>query len=100
MADASEENTLGPIIETDERLVPRWTAKEARQICLLELQEAWRKAIAWSHRVKTSEYRNPDHGEYGPQSRPAVTRAGLSLRNRQAVGCQGLIGRKLLSPPE
>ena len=76
--DTPEESTLGPRIETDERLVPRWTAKEVRQICLLELQEAWSKAIAWSHRVTTSEYRNPDHGEYGPQSRPAVTRAGLS----------------------
>ena len=76
---ASEENTLGPIIETDERLVPRWTAKEARQICLLEFQEGWTKAIAWSHRVKTSEYRD-HHGEYGSQSRPVVTRAGLSLK--------------------
>ena len=57
MADASEENTLGPTIETDERLVPRWTAKEARQIFLLEFQEGWAKAIACSHRVKTSEYR-------------------------------------------
>ena len=76
--DTPEESTLGPRIETDERLIPRWTAKEVRQICLLELQEAWNKAIAWSHRVTTSESRNPDHGEYGPQSRPAVTRDGLS----------------------
>ena len=84
--DASEENTLGPTIETDERLVPRWTAKEARQIFLLEFQEGWGKAIACSHRVKTSEYRNPDHGEYGPQA--AVTRAGLSPKQtgRQMSG--------------
>jgi hypothetical protein len=81
-ADTPEENTLGPKIETDERLVPRWTAKEARQICLLELEEAWSKAIAWSHRVITSEYQNPNHGEYGPQSRQATERAGLTFSER------------------
>ena len=42
-ADTPEESTLGPKIETDERLVPRWTAKEARQICLLEFQEGLEK---------------------------------------------------------
>ena len=74
MGNTPEENTLGPIIETDERLVSRWTDREARQIFLLEFQEGWAKALACSHRVNTSEYRNPDHGEYGPQSRqPRVT---------------------------
>jgi hypothetical protein len=80
--DAFEENTVGPTIETDEWLVPRRTAKDARQIYLLELKEAWTKAIAWSHRVITSEYRNPDHGEYGPQSRQATERAGLTFSER------------------
>ena len=56
--NASEGNTLGPIIETDERLVPRWTAREARQIFLLEFQEGWARAIVCSHRVKTSESRD------------------------------------------
>ena len=44
-ADTSEESTLGPRIETDERLVPRWTAKEARQIFLLEFQEGWARPL-------------------------------------------------------
>ena len=43
---ASEGNTLGPIIETDERLGPRWTAREARQIFLLEFQEAWARPLS------------------------------------------------------
>ena len=85
---SSEENALGPTIETDERLVPRWTAREARQICLLEREEAWSKAIAWSHRVITSEYRNPDHGD------------GLSPRaqadRRSEVRCQSAES----APPE
>ena len=88
-AHASEGNTLGPIIETDERLGPRWTARETRQIFLLELQEGWTKAMAWSHRVKTSEYRD-QHGEYGSPSWPVGTGAGLSLRTgRQMSGVKG-----------
>ena len=51
--NASEGNTLGPIIETDERPVSRWTLAEARQPFLLEREEAWSKAIAWGHRVIT-----------------------------------------------
>lgn len=86
-ADAPEESTLGPRIETGERLARR--GKDARQIYLLELQEAWSKAIAWSHRVKTSEYRD-QHGEYGPQSRPAVTRAGLSPPKRTGRRMSGV----------
>jgi hypothetical protein len=91
--DASEENTLGPIIETDERPVSRWTAREVRQICLLELQGAWSKAIAWSHRVKTSEYRD-QHGEYGPESWPAVTRDGLSPPKQTGRRLSGVNRRK------
>ena len=89
--DASEENALGPTIETDERLVPGWTAKEARQIFQLEREEAWGKAVAWSHRVKTSEYRD-QHGEYGPQS--AVTRAGLSRLKQTGLRMSGFNRQK------
>ena len=73
---ASEENTLGPTIETDERLVPRWTAREARQIFLLERQEAWSKG----------DCLEPSGQNLGiPESitanmvRGSVTRDGLSL---------------------
>ena len=41
--DAPEESTLGPTIETDERLVPRWSAKEARQICLQEAGQSYKR---------------------------------------------------------
>ena len=64
-------------------LVPPWTAEDARQIRLLEMEDALRKADASKHRVRTSEYRNEDHGEYGPQSR--MTRDG-----RIAFGRNGL----------
>ena len=77
---------LGPKInegDESERLVPPWTAEDARQIRLLELQDALRKADASKHRVRTSEHRNEDHGEYGPQSR--MTRDG-----RIAFGRNGL----------
>ena len=89
MVDASEENTLGPTIETDERLVPPWTAKEARQICLLEFQEGLGKGDCLEpsgHNLGI-----PESGSRRIWSAiPAgVTRDGLSLRNRQAVGCQG-----------
>ena len=94
-AHASEGNTLGPIIETDERLGPRWTARETRQIFLLELQEGWTKAMAWSHRVKTSEYRD-QHGEYGSPSWPVGTGAGLSLRTGRQMS--GVKGRKTAGP--
>ena len=46
---------LGPKInegEESERLVPPWTAEDARQIRLLELKDALRKADASKHRVK------------------------------------------------
>ena len=77
---------LGPRInegDESERLVPPWTAEDARQIRLLELKDALRKADASKHRVKTLEHRNEDHGEYGPQSR--MTRDG-----RVAFGRNGL----------
>ena len=92
---ASEGNTLGPIIETDERLGPRWTAREARQIFLLEFQEGWAKAMACSHRVKTSEYRD-QHGEYGSPSWPVGTGDGLSLRTGRQMS--GVKGRKTAGP--
>jgi hypothetical protein len=91
-SEVSEENTLGPIIETDDRLGPRWTAREARQIFLLEFQEGWARATACSHRVKTSQLGNPDHGEYDPGD----SGDGLSLRTgRQMSGVQG---RKTAGP--
>ena len=86
-ADTPEESTLGPKIETDERLGPRWTDREARQIFLLEFQEGWAKALACSHRANTSEHRNPDHGGTGD---------GLSLRTGRQM--PGVKGRKATGP--
>ena len=93
-AHASEGNTLGPIIETDERLGPRWTAREARQIFLLEFQECWARAIACSHRVKTSQHGNPDHGEYDPGG----SGDGLSLRTGRQIGGRKAAGPRLNKP--
>jgi len=74
-----DENTLAP----PEPTVPPWSQKLANQMYQLELEDAQRKADASKHRVKTSEYRNEDHGEYGPQSQ--LTRDG-----RVAFGRNGL----------
>ena len=77
---------LGPKLnegDKPKRFGQPWTAEDARQIRLLEMEDALRKADASKHRVRTSEYRNEDHGEYGPQSR--ITRDG-----RIAFGRNGL----------
>jgi hypothetical protein len=90
---------LGPRMregDEPERIVPPWTAEDARQIRLFELEDAQRKADASKHRVKTSEYRNEDHGEYGPQSRMtrdgrvAFGRNGLPALNNQRTELRGL----------
>ena len=92
--DASEESTPGPRIEADERLVSRWTAREARQIFLLEFQEGWARAIACSHRVKTSQHGNPDHGEYDPGGSGDC----LSLRTGRQIGGRKAAGPRLNKP--
>ena len=91
-AHASEGNTLGPIIETDERLGPRWTARETRQIFLLELQEGWTKAMAWSHRVKTSI------NTANMVPRPGQSARALVCRYGQAVRCRELKDGRLPVP--
>jgi hypothetical protein len=85
---ASEGSALGPIIETDERLGPRWTAREARQIFLLEFQEGWAKALACGDRVNTS----------GRGSLDDPGGDGLSIRTGRQIGVKGQSGPRLNKP--
>ena len=82
-----ERNTLGPTIDTDERLGSRWTPEEARQLFLLEFREGWAKALACSHRVNTSE-----RGNRGDPN------DGLSLRTGRLIGEQKAAGPRLNKP--
>ena len=73
-----------------------WTVKAAQELYRLELADAQRKKDAARSRVRTSEYRNEQTGEYGAEAK--MTRDGrvwfgkkdLPMVSRRHVGVRGI----------